>query len=41
MNAQIKHICGHTREVPVKGKREAAQYKRWLASQKCPDCQNK
>jgi hypothetical protein len=41
MNAHITHSCGHTKVVPVKGPREARQYKKWLASQPCAQCQGK
>jgi hypothetical protein len=40
MKAQITHSCGHTREIEVKGVREARQYQKWLGSQRCPTCKN-
>jgi hypothetical protein len=41
MDAYITHKCGHTKVVPVKGIKEAKQYKRWLASQPCVQCRGK
>lgn len=33
----VKHSCGCEREL-VARPREAAQYRRWMATIQCPDC---
>ncbi len=41
MKTTVTHICGHSREVPTSGVRNARQTKRWMAETLCPSCRER